>query len=213
MTVDRNANGKSTPVYCPSSSSELELSWKNALTNPAFVSVNVETKTDPVDENHITVKVTGSKSIETLCENPHITVWVVEDNIAAESQSGTDEEWVHQHVNRAVNTAWGDPVEFTGDEYTYECEFNLMTTWKREDLQIVAFIANYNPNNANDCEVQNAGSAKVDNAGTGVGSIAEEGETADEIFTISGVKVSGENLAPGIYIRRAGSKTEKFVVK
>lgn len=212
VTVDRNANGKSTSVYCPSSSSEMELSWRNALTTPAFVSVNVEVEADPADENHITVKVTGAKSVEKLCENPQITVWVVEDNIAAQSQASAS-NWVHQHVNRAVNTAWGDPVEFSGDEYSYECEFNLMTTWKREDLQIVAFIANYNVNNANDCEVQNAGSAKVVNAGTGVGSIAEEGETAAEIYTISGMKISGENLAPGIYIRKAGSKTEKFVVK
>ena len=212
VTVDRNANGKSTSVYCPSSSSEMELSWKNALATPAFVSVNVEVEADPADENHITVKVTGAKSRETICENPQITVWVVEDNIKANSQASAP-DWVHQHVNRAVNSVWGDPVEFVGDEYSYECEFNLMTTWKREDLQIVAFISNYNPEDATDCEVQNAGNFKLAGNGSGVGAIGEDNDAEAQIFSISGMRVSEENLTPGIYIRKAGRKTEKFVVR
>lgn len=212
ITVDRNANGKSTSVFCPSSSSEMELSWRNALAQSAFVSINIEVVADEADENHITVKVNGAKSMETLCANPQITVYVVEDNINANSQAGAS-NWVHQHVNRAVNSTWGDPVEFVGDDYTYECEFNLMTSWKREDLQIVAFIANYNDSNATDCEVQNAASVKLVNSGSGVGSINAADDAEAEIYSVSGLKVSGENLAPGIYIRKAGSKTEKFVVK
>lgn len=212
ITVDRDANGGSTSVFCPSSSGEMESSWKNALANPAFVSVNVEVESDAADENHITVRVNGAKSVETLCANPQITVFVVEDNIDATSQAGAA-NWVHQHVNRAVNSTWGDPVEFIGDDYSYECEFNLMPSWKRDDIQIVAFIANYNESNAIDCEVQNAGSCRLENTGTGISTVGTAEDAGVEIYTISGLKVSGESLAPGIYIRKAGSQTEKFVVR
>ena len=114
----------------------MENAWKRALKVPAFVSLNIMAEFDEENENLLRVKVTGAKTIETLCDNPTITVFIVEDNISAVSQAGAA-NWTHQHVNRAVNSTWGDPVVFEGDNYEYECEFALMSTWKREDMQIV----------------------------------------------------------------------------
>ena len=48
---------------------------------------------------------------------------------------------------------------------------------------------------------------------TGVDAIEAEWDGTEVIYDLNGVRVSGENLNPGIYIRKAGNKTSKFVVK
>ncbi len=214
MAVDRTAFDSHTSVSCPSSSNEMENAWKRALKVPAFVSLNIMAEFDDENENLLRVKVTGAKTIETLCDNPTITVFIVEDNISAVSQAGAA-NWTHQHVNRAVNSTWGDPVVFEGDNYEYECEFALMSTWKREDMQIVAFIANFNDNDAADCEVQNTSNLLFSNISgiSGADSIEADENVESEIYSISGMKMNDSNLAPGLYIRKTGNKTEKFMVK
>ena len=104
---------------------------------------------------------------------------------------------------------------FDGDNYEYECEFALMSAWKREDMQIVAFIANFNENDAADCEVQNTSNLLFSNISgiTGVDGIEADENDESEIYSISGMKMNDSNLAPGLYIRKTGNKTEKFMVK
>lgn len=51
------------------------------------------------------------------------------------------------------------------------------------------------------------------NKPTGVEAIEAETDGTEAIYDLNGVRVSGENLAPGIYIRKAANKTSKFVVK
>ena len=214
VAVDRSLHNDHTSVWCPSSSSDLEGSWRKALYKPAFVSLNITAEVDPENENHITVKVNGAKSLDELCENPTITVYVVEDNIKAHSQAGGGSDYIHYHVNRAVNSVWGDELEFDGDDYEYTCEFNLSHLWVRDNLQIVAMIGNYNALNAADCAVMNASNLPF----TEFDSAAVEGIEASnnektEIFSVSGIRMTNANLTPGIYIRKAGNKTEKFTVK
>ena len=41
-----------------------------------------------------------------------------------------------------------------------------------------------------------------------------EAETAEpEYYNLQGIRVAADNLTPGIYIRRIGSKTDKILVK
>lgn len=214
VSVDRTLQNDHTSVWCPGSSSDLEGAWRKALYKPAFVSLNITAEVDPEDENHITVKVNGAKSLDELCENPTITVYVVEDNIKARSQAGGGSDYIHYHVNRAVNSVWGDELEFDGDDYEYTCEFNLSHLWVRDNLQIVAMIGNYNALNAADCAVMNASNLPFTEFDTAAveGIEASKYEKA-EIYSISGIRMTDAKLAPGIYIRKAGKKTEKFTVK
>ncbi len=101
-------------------------------------------------------------------------------------------------MNRAVNSTWGDPVVFEGDNYEYECEFALMSTWKREDMQIVAFIANFNDNDAADCEVQNTSNLLFSNISgiSGADSIEADENVESEIYSISGMKMNDSILHP-----------------
>ena len=214
ISVDRSLHNDHTSVWCPSSSSEMESAWKKAINRPAFVSLNITADIDPEDDNHITVKVNGAKSLDELCENPTITVYVVEDYIAARNQAGASNSYTHYHVNRAVNSVWGDEIQFDGDEYEYTCEFNLSQLWVRDNLQIVAMIGNYNSLNAADCAVMNASNLPFSEFGTtDVKGIDTDGTEKTEIYTVSGIRMTDKALAPGIYIQKTGNKTTKKAIR
>jgi hypothetical protein len=42
---------------------------------------------------------------------------------------------------------------------------------------------------------------------------SDERMAEPEYYTIQGVKVSGENLSRGVYIRRQGTSVQKFIVR
>lgn len=214
MVIDRVPQSEKTAVFSVSSKSDMEAKWRKQLAKPALVSLDITGVYDDDDPKKVKVIVNGSKSIARLCDNPTITVFIVENDIKARSQAGASGEYIHYHVGRAVNSVWGEPIEFDGDDYTYECEFNLNQTWVLDNLQVIAMIANYNQYNATDCEVKNAASLNYTDfvSASGVEGITSDFDKEAEIYTISGMKVNG-NLAPGIYIRRHNGKAEKFIVK
>ena len=63
-------------------------------------------------------------------------------------------------------------------------------------------------------EVQVYGEGGGEDVPTGIDSlfVDEEGRTV-EVYTLQGVKVSNQDLAPGIYVRRVGDKAQKVLVK
>lgn len=213
MAVDRMVVKDESAVWSPSTQSEMEQMWDKALLRPAFVSVNITAAESTEEADKVTVRVEGSKSKETLCDNPTITVFLVENDIAARNQAGADGGFTHQHVGRAVNSAWGVPLEFNGDDYAYECTLTVQASWKRENLQAVAVIANRNENDPLDNEVENVAQLPYSEfAKSGVEAIGAD-EAEAELYTLSGMKVSTPNPAPGIYICRRGAHTSKIVVR
>lgn len=216
MMIDRTiVTGEASP-FLPQSLASMEAHWRNRLAVPAFVSLNIEAGYDEEESGKMNVKVTGTRSKSDLCENPVITVYLVEDNIAARSQAGAGPEgFTHNHVNRAVNATWGVPVEWNGDDYSYECQFTIAPSWNPENFSVVALISNYDSERYVNCEVLNANNLEASKitGDAGVAGIVDDMYTEEEIFTLSGVKVSGTELAPGVYVRKAGSWTEKFIVK
>ena len=58
--------------------------------------------------------------------------------------------------------------------------------------------------------------ADANSTTTGVEGIANDNASANapvEFFNINGVSVNADNLTPGLYIRRQGTKVEKVIVK
>lgn len=84
----------------------------------------------------------------------------------------------------------------------------------RENLQFVAAISNYNPDAPSDCAVMNASIIDFKNFDpSGIDVIAADNDTKAEYYTINGIKVNGNSLTPGIYVKRIGNKTEKAIVR
>ena len=216
IMVDRTLHADNTPVFNPTSQTDLENSWDKALKKPALVSLHITAEFDEEDPYKLHVMVDGITSMPDFAENPRISVYLIEDNIAARNQAGAANGFTHQHVNRAVNSTWGAPIEFRESDngYEYTCDFNLSTFWEQENMQIVAFISNFNGQDPNDCEINNASNlhfSEIRGIESGVNAIEAAGEV--EIYSISGVKMNSENLAPGIYIRKQGAKSQKFIVR
>lgn len=94
-----------------------------------------------------------------------ITLFLTEDNIEAHSQSGAYGSFTHQHVLRAVNEIWGTELSWTNEKALYRYSFNLDSSWKNEDLKVVAFVSGYDSSNPTNCAVENAAVCTIGEAG------------------------------------------------
>lgn len=216
MMVDRNANGSYTPVMGVSTS-VLERAVKESLEDEPKLKLDLEVGKDPNQDNRLKVLVKGVKYTDVLCNTPAITVFLVEDNIKPQAQAGASASFIHNHVNRAVNSTWGELISFDdNNEFVYEHEFTVSADWKKEDLQVVAFVHNYNPSDYSDWNVANAAfvtAADFKDSPVGVGIVEAVDYSDAEYYTLNGIRVDASGLVPGIYVRRLGNRTEKIVIK
>ncbi|MBD5358598.1 MAG: Omp28-related outer membrane protein [Bacteroides sp.] len=215
MMVDRNTPESATsPVYSISSPSMMEDLWRDALAEIAGVSVNISAEHDK-ENKLIKVRVDGVADSSLDIENPVVTVFLVEDDIEAIHQTGAGEDYIHQHVGRAVNSSWGEPVVFNGGSYVYDYEFNVDPFWMTGNMYVVACISNYNSEDPTDCKVMNTSKLPFsDFKGLSVGIASIEAEEESEaIYTLSGIKIDSKTLSPGIYIRKKGSETSKIIIR
>lgn len=203
MSIDRSYfeddyTDVGSSVFCPYSKEQISDFVDQRLQSPAMVSVNVEAPATG-ESGNVTVTVSGERvSSEYVPDDVRLTVWLVEDNIKANYQSGATAGYIHQHVNRAVNATWGEAVEWTGDNYTYSCGFTLDPSWKTADMKVVAAISRYNPDDRLGCVVANAGSCKL--GSSGVVTVGDDSRQAGvaAIYTPAGVR--SDRLVKGVNI-------------
>lgn len=157
IMYDRHAeDGEATAVTCPNSKLELFEGIRKCLRETAFVSLKVTADVDGENQK-INVKVTGSRAKENFTKNPaRITVVLTETNLAAISQAGAGGDYTHYNVGRRVNSIWGDVLEWNGDDYTYECSIPYTQNYVLDNLGILAFIHDYDPEDKTKCDVANS---------------------------------------------------------
>lgn len=157
VLYDRHAeDGEATAVTCPNSKLELFEGIRKRLRETAFVSLKVTADVDGENQK-INVKVTGTRAKENFTKNPaRITVVLTETNLAAISQAGAGGDYTHYNVGRRVNRIWGDVLEWNGDDYTYECSIPYTQNYVLDNLGILAFIHDYDPDDKTKCDVANS---------------------------------------------------------
>ena len=157
VLYDRHAeDGEATAVTCPNSKLELFEGIRKRLRETAFVSLKVSADVDGENQK-INVKVTGTRAKENFTKNPaRITVVLTETNLAAISQAGAGSDYTHYNVGRRVNSIWGDVLEWNGDDYTYECSIPYTQNYVLDNLGILAFIHDYDPDDKTKCDVANS---------------------------------------------------------
>lgn len=143
-----------TPIFLPTSESSLEEYIDYCASQPAFVSLNIE---DAYDESsrELIVKVSGEAMVE-LTEPTFMNVFVTESGMV-NYQSGGGNNYVHNNAIRAtMSSTWGDEITYNEDG-TYEVTYKLTLkdAWYPENMDIVAFISNFNKEDVNDCVVLN----------------------------------------------------------
>mgnify|MGYP002619306122 FL=1 len=157
VLYDRHAeDGAVTAVTCPNSKLELFEGIRKRLRETAFVSLKVTADVDGENQK-INVKVTGTRAKENFTKNPaRITVVLTETNLAAISQAGAGGDYTHYNVGRRVNSIWGDVLEWNGDDYTYECSIPYTQNYVLDNLGVLAFIHDYDPDDKTKCDVANS---------------------------------------------------------
>lgn len=195
VLYDRHAeDGEATAVTCPNSKLELFEGIRKRLRETAFVSLKVTADVDGENQK-INVKVTGTRAKENFTKNPaRITVVLTETNLAAISQAGAGGDYTHYNVGRRVNSIWGDVLEWNGDDYTYECSIPYTQNYVLDNLGVLAFIHDYDPDDKTKCDVANSAaitSAEFTGKSTGISSPkASVNEAQAQYFDLQGRKLS-----------------------
>ncbi|MBO4565001.1 MAG: Omp28-related outer membrane protein [Bacteroidaceae bacterium] len=140
-----------------------------------------------------------------------ITLFLTEDNINARSQSGVDGSFVHQHVLRSVNDIWGEVINWSNDNAIYNYTFNLNSSWKMDDLKVVAVISCYDRSDATNCIVENAAVA-IPETYLGI-----DGYSTDDVreavrYTLDGRQIGAPQRGLNI-IRMSDGTVKKILVK
>ena len=82
--------------------------------------------------------------------------------------------FTHHNVGRAVNAVWGEEIVWNGNNYRYECTFDVNDAWVKDNLGIIAFVSEYDSSNPVACGVANTNLLRADRFGD-----ISEGVTGD----------------------------------
>ena len=145
-----------TPVVDPVSEDFISAALSYSYTQPS--SAYLELQASGSDAT-LSVTVSGGRSQVFGLTPTRLTVGLVEDHIAQRAQVSLDQwpEFEHTGALRAINTTWGDVVEWDADDhFTATYQFTLDPEWQRENLRVVAFLNDYDPDDPARCSVENS---------------------------------------------------------
>lgn len=151
-SVVGRVNDDATPLFT-------EDALAKALESIAPLNINIAHTYDEATRQ-LTVTVSG-EAIQAL-PNARVNIWLTQSNIKAFQIKGGD-DYSHNHAIRATLTGtWGQELVLTPDN-KYEMTFRYQLPEKIgdfdvviEDMEIVAFIADYDATSSFNCQVHNA---------------------------------------------------------
>lgn len=186
---------------------------------PSFVSVNIEPSYN-ADTRELTVKVSGEgveKAKDILGDDAVVSVYLTEDGLVSRQLDGNvwDNDFEHNHVYRcAMTDVFGDKINWNGDNYENDFTVTLDSSWKPENMNIVAFVSRPLENDMTDAWVTNAEVAKVVSGETGISNAVVDDETAVEVarYALDGTQLSQPTKGVNI-VKMSDGTTKKVIVK
>lgn len=180
-TIDREKVNDSSVMFSELETWDLGGVANDILKNDCFTSIDLETEYDKTTRD-LKIRVSGIKLLPLEGEYPVIQVFLIENGqISWQNKPGElEQNFEHNHIIRAFIT---EPTGYSisGDAGTYEAEFSYNIPEKMkgyqgesgnegwpaetvlvpENMEVVAIIGNFNPDNELDCKVVNANSCKL----------------------------------------------------
>lgn len=240
MMIDRTSTAANLPsVYTDSvpivSASGATASYLCGLMAqaPAFASVAIEKDFDTTSRQ-LQLTISGGQLLPWATpDSLRLFVMLTEDSIYTENQRGASSGYYHRHALRqSVTPTWGDAIADFAAGFSHDYAVELPSEWREEQMEIVAFVANYNSTDRNDCRILNTCKATVAShqadgitqaeahGGMTISAgrvVAAEGEL--QITDLCGHTVATGHgsinlsaLPPGIYIVRCGKHSQKIVL-
>lgn len=116
------------------------------------------TGTFDLSTNKLDVEISG-EFVSDFQRDLGLIVWVLEDNIPAQSQVGVP-NYIHRFASRdALTDVFGDKITTptqSGDTFTKSFSYEINPEWNKDELYILAMVGNMHPSDVNDREVHNS---------------------------------------------------------
>lgn len=165
----------------------------------ASISVNIQKEYNE-STRVLTVTISGQSMNPEITESiPNLNIFLTENDLIGR-QAGAAANYVHNHVIRATITDyWGENITFNENSYSQTHTITLKNGWKAENMDIVAFISNYDSEDPNNCMILNAEITPVTKKdANGIESMTEADDVS--IYTLgSTVYISGNYQKAIIY--------------
>ena len=126
---------------------------------PAVADINIEAAYS--QNGTVTIRVSGSRTSDykLVAEKACLSVMLTEDRLQSAQASGDGyiEGFCNNNVLRAcVSDIWGDVLDWDGDKFEKIYNVRFDNSWKRENMHVVAFLANpFTGHNYDDLHVIN----------------------------------------------------------
>lgn len=226
---DGQASSLAGPVFNASTTTEFTARLAMLAEQQPYVSVSISSDYDDASST-----LSGEVTIHCYTAPPadslYLNLFIIQDSIVAYQTSGGD-EYTHRHAFRGtVDTgSFGTPLDIAADStivypFTYTPPETITSTYSSNSqgsfttevsqMTLVAFVANYNSEDPNDCIVYNVASTPFVQSSTSViHEVEAEPKDSDtwQLYDLQGNIVTSPT--PGIYILRQGSTSRKVVIR
>ncbi len=193
----------------------------------AFATLDIKRLYDGASNSvNVTVDVDALPEATAICGDIALHIVLTEDNVSAPQMvtgfGGRPTERIYTHNNVArlyYNGAKGTRLEMNGDKGTLNANIPLEAGWNPSNMKVIAYLTKWTDEEKPSvlkihdviaCAWQPVG----DPAGVEEVSADNTAAGPSTYFTIGGVEVGSDNLAPGLYIeRRTDGTTRKVLIK
>ena len=147
-----------TPIGHPEAN-RLTTLMEYALSVPAYATIDMQAATD--EARRTATLTVNCQGILPYQGDARLFVFVSEDSVHSTTQAGSGGSFYHRHVARqSLTPTWGTTFDWqNGTSLTYH--ITLPDTWQTKQLRAVAFVAGYDENNRNNCQVLNTATASL----------------------------------------------------
>ena len=198
LMADRTNFGEEYPDYynygvpvIEGSGSRARLFHDVAMKIPALVSVDMNVALDR-ETRMVSVNVKGNQLLPVEdADMARLYVFLTEDSIFTTTQRGALGDFWHRHAARkSLTPSWGDAIDLQ-EGYNADYSFVIPEEWNIDKMSAVAFVAKYNPDDKNDCNVLNANSVELSDATSGISLTANDhsGEAPHAIYNLAGMRL------------------------
>lgn len=186
VSLFKSMSRKPTPVGFIGVDSIMEDSIRSRMSIEAHVALSIKAELE--NDTTVRVYVDGERDDLLGDDIKHINVFIVQDSIKAKGQKGGGSNYYHRHVFRKAYQTWGEPIEWKGNDFNYECSITVDPSWDKNGLKIVAFVASFNKRNPNANSVDNTRQIPFP-VGANILDVNEDKTVVKtEYFTMDGIK-------------------------
>ena len=209
---NKSSSGKPTPVYGVGGVEDITQMVDLRLTVPTSVKLYIDPIwNDDMSKIEVTVKCMRMEGFD----NPklRLNLTLTEDSIMTTNQTGASGTFWHMHVGRAVNSTWGEPVTWNGNEFIYTYTFDVNSNWQSKYLKVVGYLFNYDSSNPGNCEIDNSAIARPHQSDdTGISTLSNSTVEGTIRHNIGGQRLNAP--AKGInLVRMSDGTVRKVLVK